>query len=171
MKPPWIAALLCVLASCTVADRILGDPPADDPMDGYDGYLGEAGTNSELDWGPQQQNLLDQYAVLRKEYQELQAQSSRQQETIEQLGARLETEESAKRKETNRRIQSEAAGTQVRREKRDLEARILTMSIRKAELEKEMLQLRIAQLKQSLQSMTVPLSTAETSATPGKGRL
>lgn len=163
---------LCGLAvvtfsGCRAAAGLLTSPPATDPLDGYKGY-GESGVNTEMDWGPKQNLLLSEFKTLKEAHRKLEQRVETLLEENRNLSSRLGNETGSLQKEKALRAQAEAETEQLRQRRRDLEARILSLSIEKAKLEQANLKYKIDALSASLeQANAVP---AEAAATPPRGR-
>ncbi len=87
-------------------------------------------------------------------------------EYIQNLKNQLGNEGSALQKEKALRAQAEAETEQLRQRRRDLEARILSLSIEKAKLEQQNLLAKIDALQQTLDQS--PTEAVEAAAAPGK---
>jgi hypothetical protein len=131
-------ALLFLLLpiGCSTATDLLYEPAATDPLDGYKGSLANGGVNTEMDWGPKQNLLLSQFKTLAEN---------------QNLKAQLANDSSALQKERALRAQAEAETELLRQRRRELEARILSLSIEKAKLEQQNLLGKIEALQRQIE--------------------
>jgi chromosome segregation ATPase len=146
--------LLPLLFACSATDSLMYQPRPQDPLDGYEGSLAQAGVNSELDWGPKQDLLLSEFKTLREEHAKLQKRLDQSLGEGRNLQARLAAETESLSKEKALRVQAEAEVELLRGKRRELEARVLGLSIEKARLEQTSLQARIAELQRSIEEAT-----------------
>lgn len=152
---------LALLGSCRSAANLLMEPAPTDPLDGYKGVLADAGIKTEMDWGPKQGLLLSQFTTLTEAHEKLKQRcdelSTQNHNLLEQLGS----EGTALQKEKALRAQAEAETELLRQRRRELEARILSLSIEKAKLEQANLHSKIQALSASLETLnTAPLEAA-----------
>ena len=147
-------ALLCGLASCGAVRDLLSSPKPDDPMDGYKGSLADAGVNTEMDWGPGQNHLLSEYKAVVEDRARLKKQLEKMQGEGQGVRAQLAAESEALEKEKKLRAQAEGEAEMLRGKRRELEARVLSLSIEKAQLEQTALKARIAELMRSMDETT-----------------
>ncbi|MGC6487976.1 MAG: hypothetical protein ACON4Z_10050 [Planctomycetota bacterium] len=155
-----LPATALLLASCQTATDMMFEPAPNDPLDGYEGSLAQAGINTDMDWGPGQNLLLSKYqaaqseiAQLRKDHEELIA-------TNQNLQAELTAEQGALREEKKERAQSDADIEVLRGRVRERDAKILSLQIEKAKLEQERLQREITTLNEGIRSLSTPAATA-----------
>lgn len=159
--------LLPFLGACKVAD-LIREPKPDDPLDGYEGSLAEAGVNTELDFGPKQEYLLSGYKTLREEQVKLEQRLKDLLAENLTLKTQLGNEGDSLQKERVLRTQSDAEVQKLQQRNRELEARILALGIEKSKLEQEALRSKIAALQRELEEYA-PVPT-EAAATPPGGR-
>ncbi|HEX5053675.1 MAG TPA: hypothetical protein VFZ65_17985 [Planctomycetota bacterium] len=143
--------LLMALCSCKSAAELLYEPKATDPLDGYEGSLAQAGINTSMDWGPKQNLLLSEYKSLKESHARLEKRLDQLLAENQNLKTQLGSETSSLQQERTQRAQSEAETELLRQRRRELEARILSLSIEKAKLEQQNLLSKIDALNQSLQ--------------------
>ena len=167
MKFRYLIVLLPALAGCQTADSLIYEPAVTDPLDGYKGILPEAGANTEMDWGPKQDLLLTKYAALMEAKASLEKQFEDKVAENQNLTNQLAKESADLEKERALRAQAEAVAELLRQRRRDLEARILSLSIEKAKLEQSHLLGKIEELRQSLNQGE---GTVEAAATPMRNR-
>jgi hypothetical protein len=160
-------ALVLALSSCETAGDLIYEPAADDPLDGYRGSLAQAGINTEMDWGPKQATLLSEFKTLNEAKVSLEKQLAKEIAENQNLKARLGDEGKSLEKERALRAQAEAEAEMLRQRRRDLEARILSLSIEKAKIEQSQLLGRIEALRQSMQESEPAIMEA---ATPPRQR-
>ena len=162
--------LLCAfaLAGCPTAGDLIYEPEVTDPLDGYRGSLAQAGINTEMDYGPKQDLLLSKYKSLLEEHADLQKERDDLRAENQNLQAQLTGEKTSLQKEKALRAQAEAETELLRQRRRDLEARILSLSIEKAKLEQSQLVGKIEELRASLDA--IEANPAEAAATPPRQR-
>ncbi|MBL8748113.1 MAG: hypothetical protein JNK78_03065 [Planctomycetes bacterium] len=161
-------ALLAMLAGCRSAADLIFEPAPTDPLDGYSGSLAQAGINTEMDWGPKQNLLLSEFKNLKETHAKLEKRVDQLLAENQNLRNQLGNEGSALQKERAARAQAEAETEQLRQRRRDLEARILGLSIEKAKLEQQNLLAKIDALQQTMDSS--PTEAVEAAATPPGSR-
>lgn len=172
---PWIrrsslvllSLTLALFAGCRAASGLLLQPKATDPLDGYKGSLAEAGINTEMDWGPKENRLLTEFTTLKEAHHKLERRVEQLVAENLNLTSRLGSEGTSLQKEKALRAQAEAETELLRQRRRDLEARILSLSIEKAKLEQQNLKAKIDALSATLDQAVQP---AEASATPPRSR-
>lgn len=155
-------ALCLLLAGCQSASELIFEPKASDPLDGYEGSLAQAGINTEMDWGPKQNLLLSEFKALKETHVRLEKRLEQALAENQNLKNNLQNEGSALAQEKARRAQAEAETELLRQRRRELEARILSLSIEKAKLEQLNLLAKIEGLRRSLEPATT--GTAEAAA-------
>ncbi len=167
---------LAMLTGCRAAAHLLYEPKATDPLDGYKGSYAEAGINTEMDWGPKQNLLLSEFKTLKEAHQKLERRAEELVEENRTLTKRLANEGGSLQKEKALRSQAEAETEQLRQRRRELEARILSLSIEKAKLEQANLKNRIDALSASLETAggtpaeaSAPAQTPPPPAAPARG--
>jgi chromosome segregation ATPase len=160
-------ALLFLLLpiGCSTATDLLYEPASTDPLDGYKGSLANGGVNTEMDWGPKQNLLLSQFKTLNELKIKLENELSQKDAENQNLKAQLANDSSALQKERALRAQAEAETELLRQRRRELEARILSLSIEKAKLEQQNLLGKIEALQRqieqgSMQQGPVPMEAA-----------
>ena len=156
------------LGSCRSAARLLVEPSPTDPLDGYEGILPRSGIQTELDYGPKQELLLSKFTALTETNTKLVERCRELEEKNNSLLSQLGKEGSELAKERALRAQAEAETEQLRQRRRDLEARILSLSIEKAKLEQATLASRIQALSASLEEINS--SAMEAAAPPPRNR-
>lgn len=166
-----LAALFAALATfacgCSSTSGLM-DPIATDPLDGYKGNLAEAGVNTEMDWGPKQNLLLSEFKTLREAYSQLEKRLEQLVGENKNLNTRLANEGSSLQREKALRAQAETETEMLRGRRRELEARILSLSLEKAKLEQTTLMAKIEALRSTLDQSTA--APAEAAATPPRSR-
>jgi septal ring factor EnvC (AmiA/AmiB activator) len=165
-----LAAVLAglLLGGCRSASDLLFEPKATDPLDGYEGSLAQAGISTELDWGPKQSLLLSEFKALKETHVRLEKRLEEVLAENQNLKNQLANEGSSLQQEKALRAQAEAETELLRQRRRELEARILSLSIEKAKLEQLNLLAKIDSLRRSL-APNEP-STAEAAAPPPEPR-
>lgn len=160
--------VLALLGGCQSASELIFEPKASDPLDGYEGSLAQAGINTEMDWGPKQNLLLSEFKTLKETHTRLERRLEQVLAENQNLKNNLQNEGSALAQEKALRAQAEAETELLRQRRRDLEARILSLSIEKAKLEQLNLLAKIDNLRRSLEPATT--GTAEAAAPPPGNR-
>jgi len=164
---PFVVAALALLGACASSSGGLMEPKATDPLDGYKGSYAEAGVNTEVDWGPKQNLLLSEFTSLKDAHTKLKARVDQLVAENANLTTRLSNEATSLEREKSLRAQAEAETELLRTRRRELEARILNLSIEKTKLEQ-------ANLKAKIDALNIALEqgapTANTPATPPRNR-
>ena len=165
MSPTRVAVGLCLLltlllAGCQSASELIFEPKASDPLDGYQGSLAQAGINTEMDWGPKQNLLLSEFKTLKETHARLEKRLDQVLAENQNLKNNLQNEGSALATEKAQRAQAEAETELLRQRRRELEARILSLSIEKAKLEQLNLLAKIDGLRRSLEPATTNTTEA-----------
>lgn len=155
------------LASCQAAANLFYEPPVTDPLDGYAGNLAQAGINTDMDWGPQQNLLLSQYEALLKTKTDLERRVEELKAENQNLRSQLDGETTALEQEKRHRAQSEAETETLRQRQRDLQAHLLSLSIEKSKLEQSQLLGQINALRDQLDQLETPVVEA---AAPPRNR-
>jgi len=162
------ALLLAMLAGCRAASGLLFEPKATDPLDGYKGSYAEAGVNTEMDWGPKENLLLSEFKTLKEAHSKLEHRVEQLVAENQNLTSRLGNEGTALQKEKALRAQAEAETEQLRQRRRELESRILGLSIEKAKLEQAGLKAKIDALSATLEQASA--NNPEPPAAPARSR-
>lgn len=153
MRATHMSALACVLlGSCSSTGTEWAEPEPEELM-GEGGWLEQAGANITMDLGPGQKTLLSEYSTLREEYIALKQSLSSMEAEREGLEASLEDLRNELKEERNLRAQADAESDSHRKSVRELEAKILSLSIKMAKLEQENLTLKIDKVTQNLESL------------------
>ncbi len=166
--PVGLCLTLTLLAACQSASELIYEPKASDPLDGYEGSLAQAGINTEMDWGPKQNLLLSEFKTLKETHVRLEKRLEQVLAENQNLKNNLQNEGSSLQQEKALRAQAEAETELLRQRRRDLEARILSLSIEKAKLEQLNLLAKIDNLRRSLEPATT--GTTEAAAPPPGNR-
>lgn len=145
-------ALFALLAACTGAPGTSREPKPTDPNDGYAGILPKAGIDTTMDWGPKQSYLLRDFADLKDNHAKLQRSYDDLVAEKKQLQDRIASGDTAFEREKAQRLQAEAEVALLRDRRRELEARILSLGIEKAQLEQSTLLAKIEALQASIDS-------------------
>ncbi|GAB4146103.1 MAG: hypothetical protein Fur0037_14120 [Planctomycetota bacterium] len=166
-RPPVRFALMvfllgAVLAGCQSAENLLFRQKPDDPNDGYNS-LPEAGVNTVMDWGPGQELLLKDYTNLKEQQARMQKRIDELVAENQNLKAQLAKESESVAREKGLRQQADSHAESLQKRTRELEAKVLSLSIEKAKLEQANLLAEIERLQKSLETAGAP---AEASA-PG----
>lgn len=158
-------ALSALFAGCAATG--LSEPKATDPLDGYKGSYAEAGVNTEVDWGPKQNLLLSEFTSLKEAHNKLKSRVDQLVAENSNLTTRLSNEATSLEREKSLRAQAEAETELLRTRRRELEARILNLSIEKTKLEQANLKAKIDALNIALEQGAGP---ANASANPTRNR-
>lgn len=147
-------ALLCV--GCQTTTDMMFEPDPNDPLDGYEGSLSQAGINTDIDLGPKQTYLLSEFQTVKKENAQLKQDNEQLLSQNQNLQAQLAEEQSALAAAQKARAQAEAEAEQYRGRVRERDAKILSLSIANAKLEQESLRQQIATINQSISNAAAP---------------
>lgn len=145
-----LAALLPLLGGCRSASELIFEPEVTDPLDGYAGSLAQAGINTEMDWGPKQNLLLSEFKALNETHVQVERRLQQVLTENQNLQNQLADQGTSLQQEKALRAQAEAETEMLRQRRRELEARILSLSIEKAKLEQLNLLAKIDELRRSL---------------------
>ncbi|HZN39510.1 MAG TPA: hypothetical protein VFD82_11950 [Planctomycetota bacterium] len=139
----WLATLaLLLLCGCHAAEpRKPGDPPD---------HLARTSTDTEIYWGPKQNLLFTEYKTLQDIHVQVGKRADQLAAENQNLKAQLDRDGSNLQKERSLRTQAEAETESQRQRCRELEARIVELSIEKAKLEQQILLAKIEALRQLL---------------------
>jgi len=143
-----------VFGSCSYAKGLWTEPEPEDLM-GDMPYLEQAGSNIEIDWGEGQPTVLNRLSALQEENSGLKQRLAAAQANRERLDASLEEVRKQIDTERNLRRQADADSDSLRGSRRELEAKILSLSIAMARLEQENLLLHIDRVTENLESLRV----------------
>ena len=113
-------------------------------------HLTRTSTDTEVYWGPKQNLLFTEYKTLQDIHVQLEKRADQLHAENQNLKAQLDREGSNLQKERTLRTQAEAETESVRQHGRELEARIVELSIEKAKLEQQILLTKIEALRQLL---------------------
>jgi hypothetical protein len=168
---PFAVLALALLGACATGSGGLMEPKATDPLDGYKGSYAEAGVNTEVDWGPKQNLLLSEFTSLKEAHTKLKARVDQLVAENANLTTRLANEGTSLEREKSLRAQAEAETELLRTRRRELEARILNLSIEKTKLEQANLKAKIDALNIALeQGAEGTTTTTNPPATPPRQR-
>jgi hypothetical protein len=162
-------AAAALFPGCRAASGLLFEPAATDPLDGYQGSLAEAGINTEMDWGPKQNLLLSEFKTLKEAHAKLERRVEQLLAENQNLTSRLSQEGESLQQEKALRAQAEAESELLRQRRRELQARILALSIEKAKLEQLDLEARIGALTASVEQ-SAPAAAEAAAPAPPRGR-
>lgn len=157
MRAPF--AILLLLAACQTPADLLYQPAPDDPNDGYNS-LPQAGVNTVMDWGPDQGSLLKEFSNLKTREAELQRRYTELLAAHNHLQGQLANANQSVQKEQSLRQQAEALVGELQKQRRELEAKVLSLCIEKAKLEQSGLVAEIDRLQRSLDQVPTPTEAA-----------
>ena len=147
MRFSHLSVLAClVFGSCSYAKGLWTEPEPEDLM-GDTPYLEQAGSKLEVDWGEGQPTVLNRLSALQEENSELKQRLAAAQANRERLDASLEEVRKQIDTERNLRRQADADSDSLRGSRRELEAKILSLSVAMARLEQDNLLLLIENLE------------------------
>ena len=129
------------------------EPRPDDMIDGRQSAL-SAGVNTEMDWGPKQGLLLQEYKKVMNRTAALEREVDRLKGENQTLSLRCSNESEAVAKERSLRVQAEAETASLRGKHRDLESKFLSLNIEKSKLEQQALLAKIALLQKDIEQLT-----------------
>ena len=114
-----------------------------------------------MDWGPKQNLLLSEFKTLKEAHSQLLRRTDQLVAENQNLKTQLGNEGATLQQEKALRAQAESETESLRQRRRELEARILGLSIEKAKLEQAHLQAKIETLRQTLeQTAPAPVEAA-----------
>lgn len=149
--------VLLLLYSCHAAESHKpGEPPS---------HLARA--DAEIYWGPKQNLLFTEYKTLQDTHVQLGKRADQLAAENQNLKAQLDRDGSNLQKERSLRTQAEAETESHRQRCRELEARIVELSIEKAKLEQQILLAKIEALRQLLDEQP---TAAEAAPAPPRSR-
>jgi chromosome segregation ATPase len=157
-------AALLVFGACQSASELMYEPKPTDRLDGYEGSLPQAGINTEMDWGHQQNRLLTDFKTLKEDHALLQKRLDQELATSQNLKVKLNEQTALHEQERKGRAEIAAQLELKNQRVREMEATILSLRIEKAKVEQENLYAKINALKQSLDQ--IEPGTVEAAATP-----
>jgi chromosome segregation ATPase len=158
LLPILALLLLCGCNATESRKHNAADPP--DP-------LARSSTDEEIYWGPKQNRLFTEYKSLQDTYVALGKRADQLQAENQNLRSQLDREGGNLQKERSMRAQAEAETESLRQHGRELEARIVELSIEKTKLEQQILLAKIEALRQLLDEQ--PAAPQPASAPP-RGR-
>ena len=156
---PTLALLL--LCGCNAAES--RKHKATDPPD----HLARTATDEEIYWGPKQNLLFTEYKTLQDSHVALEKRADQLNAENQSLRAQLDREGGNLQRERTMRAQAEAETEALRQHGRELEARIVELSIEKAKLEQQILLAKIEALRQLLDDHP---ASAQPASAPPRGR-
>lgn len=157
-----LPALALLFTGCQAASDMMFEPEPNDPLDGYEGSLAQAGINTDMDWGPGQNLLLSKYQSAQSEIAQLQKDNEELLATNQNLQAKLTAEQASLGEEKKERAQADADIELLRGRVRERDAKILSLQIEKAKLEQDRLQRQITAINERLRaSATNPATASE----------
>lgn len=165
-RPVWLLpVVLCAgLTSCSITDKLL-EPDANDPLEEMTTYLEEAGPPSQMDWGDGQEMLLTRFNKLLQEHRTLKDEFRSIQQDLQTRDSELQAARENTKRAQSEKAQSDAVNQDLRRQIQEHRAQILTLEIRKAEVQRELLLHRISSLDAAIRQ-TESSETAQTQQTP-----
>ena len=146
----FLCALL-VLPSCSFLKEHLTKPSSETPPQKEQQYLSKGSVANELDLGPDQKFLLDEFTQVKQQKIVLETQVSELRATNEGLRASLKQAEEERDKMRRMGAGSEAESERLKKTLHEREAKILAISMEKARLQKELLAMKIAALEKQLE--------------------
>jgi len=155
-----LSAFALLLPSCETATNMMFEPAADDPLDGFEGRLSQAGIHTEMDWGPGQNLLLSEHQTVKNENAQLKKDKEELYAENQNLQSMLKQEKEARATEQSERVQLDAEVELQRQRVREREAKILSLQIEKAKLEQDRLRHQIAALNDTMNALSQPQQPA-----------
>jgi hypothetical protein len=145
-----LASCFALLASCSAMHDQMTQPAEEPPLQPEDSYLQRGGVSNQLDLGPDQRLLLDEFTALKAAKINLETRMSEIEAANESLRASLRQTEEERDKERRLRAGAEAEVERLSATLHEREAKLLNLSIEKAKLNQDNLLLRIASLQRQL---------------------
>lgn len=164
---PGLLLLVATLSSCSFVKDQLTKPSSEKPPQKEQQYLSKGSVANELDLGPDQKFLLDEFTQVKQQKIALETQVSELRATNEGLRASLKQAEEERDKMRRIGAGTEAEGERLKKTLHEREAKILSLSMEKARLQKEMLALKIATLEKQIEDARSTRAT-EAAAEPIK---
>ena len=161
-------ASLATLSSCSfLKDTVLRPrmEPDVDPKDSH--YAQGTGAQNQIDLGPDARSLLESFTNLKRDYFELKTKMEQAEAHNEQLRSNLQGTEKSLSAEMARRVVADAETDRLKKEIRKRDAEFLSLSIKKAKRDHEYYAMRVAQLKDQLDTLNAATHEA---STPPTGR-
>ena len=150
-----LLAFLPGLGACSALKEALMQPSPEPDVAKQESYLsqGAGAARNQIDLGPDQQTLLEGFTKLKRDYFELKSKLEQVEAHNEQLRLRLTTTEKNLSTEMSKRAVAEAEAVRFKNEIRKRDAEFLSLSIKKAKRDHEYYALRVAALKDQLDSL------------------
>ena len=149
-----LLALLPGLGACSALKEALLRPSPEPDVAKQETYLSQgAGARNQIDLGPDQQTLLEGFTKLKHDYFELKSKLEQVEAHNEQLRVRLTSTEKDLSTEMSKRAVAEAEAVRFKNEIRKRDAEFLSLSIKKAKRDYDYYALRVAALKDQLDSL------------------
>ena len=162
-----LTALAVLLSSCSLLKRELTKPTAEAPLSREQQYLSKGSVSTELDLGPDQKLLLDEFTTLKSQKIALEGQVHELRVANEGLRASLKQAEEERDRTRRASAVADAESERVRKVLHEREAKILSLSMEKARLHQENLLLRIGDIEKQIEDVRAA-QAAEAAAEPGK---
>ena len=170
--PVWLlpVVLWAGLTSCSLTDKLL-EPDANDPLEEMTTYLEEAGPPSQMDWGDGQEMLLTRFNKLLQEHRTLKDEFRSIQQELQTRDSELQAARENTKRAQSEKAQSDAMNQDLRRQIHQQRAQILTLEIKKAEVQRELLLHRISSLDAAIRQTESNETTTpqQTPASPVRG--
>lgn len=160
----FVVTSLSLLASCGSLSDLLRPAP-EGGMDTSEAYL-RGGPNTQIEMGADEETMLERYSALQRARTELDDLLKEEKAFNEQLSTRMAQTEEELDEERRMRVAAEQEMERLSQRARDLEAKVLSMSIDRAKLEQELLLLRISSLQRELDDMNAATAAAD-AVSPG----
>lgn len=149
-----LSAFALLLPSCETATNMMFEPAADDPLDGFEGRLSQAGIHTEMDWGPGQNLLLSEHQAVKNENAQLKKDKEELYAENQNLQNMLKQEKESRSEELAERVQVDAEVERLRQQLREREAKVLGLQIAKAKLEQDRLRHQITAIDDAMNALS-----------------
>jgi hypothetical protein len=160
-------SLALALGSCSLLEKELTKPTQENPLSKEQQYLSKGSVSTELDLGPDQKLLLDEFTTLKSQKIALEGQVHELRVANEGLRASLKQAEEERDRTRRAGAVTEAESERVRKVLHEREAKILSLSMERSRLQQENLLLRIGEIERQIEDVRAA-QAAEAAAEPGK---
>ncbi len=168
MKRILIAGLF-LLPSCSFLQKKLTEVEKEPPVPKEQQYLAKGGVSNELDLGPDQKFLLDEFTQLKSQKVALESQVNELRVSGEGLRVQLKQAEDERDKERRLRAGADAEVERLRKTIHEREAKVLSLSMERARLNREILLRRSSSLERQIAATDAAANAAAAEASAPAG--
>ena len=141
---------LALLGGCSFLTEKLTTPEQEKPVQTRDSYLASAGVRTELELGPDQRTLMEDYVALQRAKTSLEVRAEELDAQLTSVRSSLARTEELYAQEQRHRAIADENNDRLQKQLRDRETKILSLHIERNKLQQELLRLRIATLQSQL---------------------